>query len=162
MIRTGLRISLIGAGYIAREHAAAIALLPDPDTVELAVGDPSPAARDGLLARFPGTRVVADADELLAEPARPTDIVIVATPPFVHRDLTIRALGSGRNVLCEKPLAMDVVEAEAMVASARAAGRLLAECSSRFLGMPTTAMVRDLVAAGALGPLTQATFVHRV
>ncbi len=162
MTTTGLRIYLIGAGYIAREHAAAIALLPDPDTVELAVADPSPAARDGFLARFPGTRVVIDAEELLAEPARPDDIVIVATPPFVHRDLTIRALGSGRNVLCEKPLAMDVAEAEAMVAAARRVNRLLAECSSRFLGKPTTAMVRDLIAAGNLGPLTQATFVHRV
>lgn len=162
MTATGLRIYLIGAGYIAREHAAAIALLPDPATVQLAVADPSPAAREGFLAQFPGTRVVADAEELLAEPAQANDIVIVATPPFVHRDMTIRALESGRNVLCEKPLAMKATEAEEMVAAARSAGRLLADCSSRFLGLPTTEIVRDLVAAGELGPLTQATFVHRV
>ena len=161
MTDDGLRIYLIGAGYIAREHAAAIPLLPGAASVELAVADPSPVAREGFLERFPGTRVVADATELLAEPARATDIVIVATPPFTHHDLTVRALESGRHVLCEKPLAMDVAEAEAMVAAARTAGRLLGDCSSRFVGLPTTRMVRELVRAGDLGPLSQATFVHR-
>ena len=161
MTDDGLRIILIGAGYIAREHALAIPLLPNAASVELAVADPSPAARSGFLERFPGTRVAADAAELLAEPARPTDIVIVATPPFTHHDLTLQALASGRHVLCEKPLAMDVAEAEAMVAAARTAGRLLGDCSSRFLGLPSTRMVRDLVAAGELGTLSQVTFVHR-
>lgn len=156
------RIMLIGAGYIAREHALAIRMLPNAATVELAVADPNPAALASFVERFPGTRAVADAKELLAEPARPDDIVVVATPPFLHRDLTIRALGSGRHVLCEKPLAMDGGEAKAMVDAARAAGRSLGDCSSRFLGMPTTAMVREMVAAGDLGSLTQVTFVHRV
>ena len=156
------RIYLIGAGYIAREHALAIPMLPSAASIELAVADPNPAALASFTERFPGTRAVADAEDLLAEPARPDDIVIVATPPFLHHDLTIRALASGRHVLCEKPLAMDVGEAEAMVAAAQAAGRSIADCSSRFLGLPTTGMVSEMVAAGDLGPLTQVTFVHRV
>ncbi len=161
MTDTGPRIFIIGAGYIARQHAAAIALLPDPDTVELAVADPSAAVREGFLAEFPKACVVADAAELLDEPARPTDIVIVATPPFTHRDLAIRALGSGRHVLCEKPLAMGADEARAMLAAARAADRLLGCCSSRFLGLGPTAAARAAVESGALGELYHATFTHR-
>lgn len=161
MTDNGLRIILIGAGYIAREHALAIPLLPDAASVELAVADPSPAARAGFLERFPSTRVVADAAELLAEPARPTDIVIVATPPFTHRDLAVRALSSGRNVLCEKPLAMEADEARAMLVAARTAGRLLGCCSSRFLGLGPTEAARDMVERGSLGDLYHATFVHR-
>ncbi|HEV2528827.1 MAG TPA: Gfo/Idh/MocA family oxidoreductase [Thermomicrobiales bacterium] len=156
------RITLIGAGMIAREHAAAIGHLPNAGEIALAVADPSPTAREGFLERFPGIRVVADAAELLAEPAQPGDVVIVATPPFTHRALTLQALASGRHVLCEKPLAMDVDEAEEMVAAAERAGRVLAECSNRFLGLPANVAVRDLITAGELGPLTSATFVHRV
>ena len=155
------RISLVGAGYIAHEHAKAIPLLGDPGAVELSVADPVPVARERFSAAFLAARVVADAAALLAEPARPDDIVIVATPPFTHHDLTLTALRSGRHVLCEKPLAMTVAEAEEMVAVARSADRVLACCSSRFLGVPATARVRELVAGGGLGTLVHASWVHR-
>lgn len=147
------RICLIDVGHIAHEHARAIPLFAGNDSAELAVADPVPAARQRFPAAFPGARVVADAAELLAERARPDDIVIIATPPFAHHDLTVAAVRSGRHVLCEKPLAMNVTEAEEMVAAARSVRRVLACCSSRFLGVPTAARVRDLVAAGGLGAL---------
>ncbi len=155
------RISIIGAGVIARHHAAAVALLPDGDRIGLRVADPSPEARAGFLAEYPDAHCVADAAELLAEPARLDDIVIVATPPFTHRSLTLLGLASGRHVLCEKPLAMDAAEATEMLAAARAAGRHLGCCSSRFLGVPATERTRDLVEQGTLGALYHATFVTR-
>jgi predicted dehydrogenase len=155
------RIYLIGAGYIARQHAAAIALLPGGDSIELAVADPSPAAREGFAQEFPAARLVPDATELLAEPARAGDVVIVATPPFTHRDLALQAFQSGRHVLCEKPLAMNTGEASDMLAAARAAGRVLGCCSSRFLDLATTVAAREAIEAGTLGTPYHATWVHR-
>lgn len=158
----GQRILIIGAGYIARQHAAAVRLLPGGDSARIAVADPVPAAREGFLAEFPAAHAVADPAELLAGPGRPDDIVIVATPPFTHRDLAVAALRSGRHVLCEKPLAMTAAEAGEMLDAARAADRLLGCCSSRFLDTGPTARARRLIADGALGPLYHATWVHRI
>src|SRR5690625_5516529 len=49
------------------------------------------------------------------------DIVDVCTPGFLHAEIAIAALEAGKHVLCEKPLANDTAEAEAMVTAARAA-----------------------------------------
>jgi predicted dehydrogenase len=98
---------------------------------------------------------------MLAEPARRDDIVIIATPPATHTALGRAALASGRHVLCEKPLAMSRSEAESMLMEARVANRLLACCSCRFLGQPTTEEVKRLLHTGELGDPYHLTFVHR-
>ena len=154
-------IYLIGAGVIARYHAAAIAKLPDPDGVTLSVADPNPTALAEFCAQFPQALAFASADEMLAQPAQPNDIVIVATPPFMHLELTRLALSSGRHTLCEKPLALSRAEAGMMLDLARANRRLLGCCSSRFLGLPTAAEVKRLVRSGALGRIYHATLIDR-
>jgi predicted dehydrogenase len=155
-----MRIYLIGAGVIARHHAAAIPKLPD-SVVSLSVADPNPVALADFLRQFPAARAFADARAMLAEPAEPDDVVVVATPPFTHHDLACMALQSGRHVLCEKPLAMSRAEAAHMLQTARAHDRLLGCCSTRFLGLPTAAEVKRLIQEGALGPLYHVTFVNR-
>jgi predicted dehydrogenase len=57
------------------------------------------------------------------ERARP-DIVVIATPPHLHRDIALAALAAGAHVLCEKPVAMTRAEARAMVDAAARAGRV--------------------------------------
>ena len=57
------------------------------------------------------------------ERARP-EIVVIATPPHLHRDIALAALGAGAHVLCEKPVAMTRQEARAMVDAAARAGRV--------------------------------------
>ncbi|WP_309120675.1 Gfo/Idh/MocA family oxidoreductase [Paenibacillus sp.] len=77
-----VRIYLIGAGVIARAHAAA-AKLPEP--AALRVADPNPAALESFRDAYPEAAAFDDAAKMLAsEPARDDDIVIVATPPFLH------------------------------------------------------------------------------
>src|SRR5205809_330549 len=56
--------------------------------------------------------------EEMLETAKP-EIVVIATPPHLHRAIAIRAFGAGAHVLCEKPIAMTRTDAEAMVATAR-------------------------------------------
>lgn len=155
------RVYLVGAGVIARHHAAAVAHLAEAARVTVTVTDPNAEALASFGEQIPGSRLVADLDEMLAEPALPTDVVVVAAPPVAHQRATMAALASGRHVLCEKPLAMTLAEATEMRAAARAADRLLGCCSDRFLGVATTEEARRLVASGALAPLYHATFVHR-
>ena len=57
--------------------------------------------------------------EDLLEQAKP-DIVVIASPPHLHREIALRALGQGAHVLCEKPLAMTAAEGRDMVEAARA------------------------------------------
>ena len=112
-------VYLIGAGVIARHHAAALAKLPP--NVRLIVTDAHAVALDAFCAEFPQARRAAGVETMLAEPAAPDDIVVVATPPATHFPLARMALESGRNVLCEKPLALTLAEAEGLLAIARAA-----------------------------------------
>jgi predicted dehydrogenase len=147
-----MRLYLVGAGVIARTHASAAAHLGVP--VELRVADPAAGVLEDFLAAFPDARGYPSAEAMLAaDPAAPDDLVVIATPPVFHAATTLAALRTGRPVLCEKPLAMTVEEAEAMLAAAEEAGVLLGVCSTRFRGLPHTEAVKRVIASGALGEL---------
>jgi predicted dehydrogenase len=80
------------------------------------------------------------------------DIVDVCLPTDLHCPVTVGALQAGRHVLCEKPMALSLEEADRMVESARASGKylMIGHCI-RF--WPEYAHLRDLVAGGRLGRL---------
>jgi predicted dehydrogenase len=79
-----------------------------------------------------------------------TDLVSITTPPFEHLEQTLTALKNGNNVLCEKPMAMNVQEAQAMVQAAQSAkGWALVDHELRFL--PVRQKMRDLIVSGAIG-----------
>lgn len=154
-----MRLYLIGAGVIARTHATAAARLDEP--VELHVADPSAAALAAFRAEHPAAIGYASAAEMLADPARDDDIVIVATPPGFHHETALQALRSGRHVLCEKPLAMTADEATDMLRVARETGRLLGSCSTRYRTLPHNEAVKSVLACGVLGELLHLEFVTR-
>jgi predicted dehydrogenase len=78
------------------------------------------------------------------------DLVSIATPNHLHAEMTIAALQAGKHVLCEKPMAIKVEDAEAMVQAAKKAKRRLGiNVGLRFY--PLHHGMRDLVASGRLG-----------
>lgn len=80
------------------------------------------------------------------------DLVVVATPPAVHRDLAIAAARVGKHCLVEKPMAMNVAECDAMIAAAERGRTVLAVVSQhRFRGAAQTAL--RLLRDGAIGQL---------
>lgn len=146
-----LRLFLVGAGTMARQHAAAgVALVRD---VDLHAADPSPEAREAFAALFPSATLHEDAEAMLAAEAEETDIVVVATPPWLHRSYIEGAARSGRHVLCEKPLLMSTEDIEAVAETLRETGRLLGCCSMRFLANPANRRVAELVEGGELGDI---------
>ncbi len=143
------RLYIIGAGAIAHEHAkASLKQSPAP---ELRAADPSPAARDAFAKDFPHAVLFSSPEEMLAPPALPDDVVVVATPPWLHTAHTLAALRSGRHVLCEKPLATSVTEATQLATAAAIAGKHLLDCSCRFSARPITREIRRRVLAGEIG-----------
>ncbi|GGZ04628.1 Gfo/Idh/MocA family protein [Streptomyces poonensis] len=83
------------------------------------------------------------------------DLVDICTPGDSHAEIAIAALAAGKHVLCEKPLANTVEEAEAMVQAAAAARERgqLAMVGFNYRRVPATALARKMVAEGRLGAL---------
>jgi glucose-fructose oxidoreductase len=86
----------------------------------------------------------ADFDRIAADPR--IEIVYIVLPNFLHAEYTIRALKAGKHVLCEKPMASTVADAEAMVAAAKAANRKLMiayRCQTEPLNVEAMRRVRS-------------------
>lgn len=111
-----LRAGIFGAGFIAKVHANAYAALPGAQLAMIA--DPR-FERAAALAHHFGASAVGSVDELLASDV---DVVSICTPTPTHAELAIAAMRAGKHVLCEKPIARDSEQAEAMIAEAQACG----------------------------------------
>lgn len=144
--------ALLGAGNRGTKYATWVAAHPDRARV-VAVADPDPGARDriGELCGVAPNRRYASWSELLAD-GRIADSAIVATQDADHVGPAVAALDLGYDVLVEKPMAPTEEDCRRIVDAARASGRLFAVCHVlRYT--PYTALVRSIIASGALGVL---------
>jgi predicted dehydrogenase len=114
--RSPLGVGLVGAGGFGEFCLAAYREMAEVAVIAVADVDESRARR----AAAPGEAVYGDYAALLADPR--VDIVAVNTPPFLHGPMAVEAAAAGKHLFVEKPLATSMVEAEAAVAAARAAG----------------------------------------
>jgi predicted dehydrogenase len=153
-----IRVGVAGLGRSGWNiHAAAIAALPGLFRVA-AVADPEEARRHEAAARF-SCRAYPVVDLLFADPS--VDLVVIASPNHLHTAHTIAALQAGKHVICEKPMAAREEDAQAMIAAARRAGRLLTVFHNRRLE-PHVAVLRNLLASGRLGRIVHVrAAVHR-
>lgn len=144
------RVGIIGCGGIAREHARGF--LQHPSCTLVAGADIRPEQAAKLAAEFEIPATYTDYRELLAK-ERP-DIVSICTWPGTHAEITLAAAEAGvRGVLCEKPMARSLAEADAMLAACDARGtRLAIGHNRRFVGH--NAAARRLIAEGAIGQPT--------
>jgi UDP-N-acetylglucosamine 3-dehydrogenase len=110
------RIALIGAGVIANTHLQASQQLSNVEITWVADID---RVRAETLASIVGAKATDDPAEAIA--AADTDAVIVAVPTLSHRPMVELAAAHGKAVLCEKPLARTVADAEAIVATCQQA-----------------------------------------
>lgn len=141
-----LRCALVGTGSVANLHARAVAAHPRAELV--AVTDVVRDAAEAFAGRYGDPHVYDDLAALL-EAERP-DVVLICTPPGVHREQTLAALAAGAHVVVEKPPAPSLEELDEMRAAASAAGRHLAVVFQQRTGT-AAAHVRSLLGSGALG-----------
>lgn len=105
---------------MGRMHANVYSLLENAKLV--AVLDSKPEKAEKFVADF-GVTAMSDYDEFLK--SNDLDIVDICLPTYLHREYTVKALEAGKHVLCEKPMALTVEDADAMAAAAKANDRQL-------------------------------------
>jgi predicted dehydrogenase len=143
-----LRVGIIGLGaWGTRAHLPAFAALPGVTVA--AVADPDAAAAQRAAGAHGVGRVETDAGRLFSDPDG-LDAVVIATPDDTHRDLVLAACAAGLHVLCEKPLAYTVAQAEEMCAAIARAGRV-GKLGFLFRHSPVVTRMRELVDAGFIG-----------
>ncbi|MEM8782128.1 MAG: Gfo/Idh/MocA family oxidoreductase [Planctomycetota bacterium] len=131
-------------------HADTLAALPQRFTV-VAVADGQATRREEATQRF-GCEAYADVDAMLADPK--LEAVVIATPNTLHAAHAISAFEHGLHVVAEKPMAMDLSEADAMIGAASRAGRLLAPFQNRRFEAGFL-KVREIIDSGQLGRVVQ-------
>jgi predicted dehydrogenase len=134
---------VIGIGDITRKRIIP-AIQAEPRSNFCAVLTRDPRKADA----YPGVLAFTELSEALRDPS--VDAVYVASPVGRHAEHTIASLRAGKHVLCEKPVAMNLEQAEKMAAAQRESGRLLGVAYYRRL-YPKLIRAKELVAAGAIG-----------
>jgi predicted dehydrogenase len=142
-----MRYGLIGCGGIGMLRAEALGKLSG-HSLE-AVCDSDSARAQGLAAKY-GGRVINNWQELVT--SGDIDAVIVSTPPSLHMEMTVAALDAGKHVLCEKPLARNMEECQAMIDAAERNGRYLAT-GFNYRFYPSIIKARELFDSGIIGEL---------
>lgn len=139
-----IRVGVVGSGFMGRTWSEVAANHADGTTlVAVAGGRRAPA-----LAAHYGVPLGASPEALIAR--ADVDVVILASPPAVHRAQTVAAAAAGKHLLVEKPMAQNEVESAGMVEACRAAGvRLSVVSQHRFRDTPVAA--HRLIADGAIG-----------
>src|SRR4051812_35257731 len=116
--RGPLRLGVVGCGAIAvRSHLPAFQALPGVEVIAACSGHRATA--DAAAARFAIPRVYDHWRELVADPE--LDAVAVCAPNALHAPVAIAAAASGKHVLVEKPIAVTLDQADAMIAAGRRA-----------------------------------------
>jgi predicted dehydrogenase len=142
-----LRIAVVGCGRVfERFYRPALAATQELEVVGLCEADPG--RRERAAAALPGAVAAASLEALAL--ARPPDAVLVLTPPATHRPLTERALLGGMHVLVEKPMALDLAGARAMLTAATLAGRRLQVGFNRRFRPPYRRLREQVAVAGGV------------
>jgi myo-inositol 2-dehydrogenase / D-chiro-inositol 1-dehydrogenase len=139
-------VGLVGSGFIGQVHAEVFARSPLASVRAVASRLPDRAA--GFAARWGIPAWHADYRELVARPD--VDVVSVAAPNHLHRDIVVAAAEAGKHVICEKPLARTLREADEMIAACRGAGVKLMY-AEEICFAPKYVRAKELADEGALG-----------
>jgi myo-inositol 2-dehydrogenase / D-chiro-inositol 1-dehydrogenase len=145
-----VRVGLVGAGRIAKVHAAAYQRIARGEIV--AVTDPILAAAEQMSADY-GYEVKPTFKDILADDS--IDAVLLATPNFLHAEQTIQALDAGKHVFCQKPISLTLKDADQVMAAASGSDRIL-QFGFMLRFTPPIPQLHARVASGELGPLIAA------
>ncbi|MEX2570345.1 MAG: Gfo/Idh/MocA family oxidoreductase [Gemmatimonadota bacterium] len=142
-----MRIALLGCGFATRLHSRTLRRFPRLDRYY--------ASRDGARAedysrRFGGAGTFASYDAAIEDPR--VEVVLVATPPASHLDLTLKALRAGKHVIVEKPPFLRSADFDQVAELADETGRR-AFVAENYFYKPLLGELRTLIADGAIGDI---------
>ncbi len=164
--KPSLGIGMVGYAFMGRAHSLGwreaprvYADLPLRPAMRALVGRTAPAVQ-AAADTLGWDEVETDYRALLDR--ADVDLVDICTPGDSHAEIALAALAAGKHVLCEKPLANSVADAEAMAAAARSvyAQGVRAMVGFNYRRVPAARLARDLVAAGRLGTIRHVRAVY--
>ena len=149
-----ISVAILGGGFMGASHAANYKALGNRVRVKTVASHLS--ARAAAVAESVGAELTEDVDAAVRDPE--IDVVDVCLPTALHRDTAEAALAAGKHVFLEKPIALTLEDADAIVAAAaRSDGFFMVGLVLRF--WPEYVELHRRVAAGELGrPLAVSTF----
>jgi predicted dehydrogenase len=146
---TALKVGVVGTGGIYK-WAHLPGWLSHKEVEIVAFCDSLRASAEAAAKDFPDAKVYDDYRELLADPS--IDVVGISTPNLYHSEIAIAALLKGKHVFCEKPDAVNPVEAQKMADAAKASGKLLMTMrNNRF--SEEAQFAKRIIEQGELGEL---------
>lgn len=149
--RSRVKVGIIGSQFEAEIHAASFQIMPEEAEV-VAIASPTEGHAEALAKRFGIPRVFRDYRQMLREPD--IEMVTIAAPNYLHAEMTLACAQAGKHVVCEKPLAMNLEEAEAMIAGCRRGGVLLMYAEELFF-TPKCVKAKQMADEGAFGRVYQ-------
>ena len=164
-----MRIGVIGLGFMGSTHLEAYRQVRGFELAAVSsssekkrAGDLSAVGgnlgRGGGVVDFGSAKRYSLAGDLIEDPA--VQAVDICTPTDLHKPLALRALGAGKHVLVEKPMALSGEDCDEMVRAAREAGQTLMVAQVlRFF--PEYAAARSMIRSGEIGRVRAATFRRR-
>lgn len=156
MTHDSIGVAVIGGGMAGRAHAAGYRMASTlfgtdrPDVRLVAVADTNAAVADDTAKRYGYERAEYDWQSIAV--ADDIDVVSVVVANHLHREIVEGLLAAGKNVLCEKPLAGSITDAEAMVAAASTSSGI-ATVGYTYRRSPAVQAIADELAAGRLGDI---------
>jgi predicted dehydrogenase len=142
-----LRWGLIGCGDISRKRVAP-ALRSIPECELIAVSRARVDLAEAFANEFGAKRCYGDWRELIADDE--IDAVYIATPVYLHAEQAVAAAEAGKNVLCEKPMAMNPDECEQMIAACEFENVTLGVAYYRRF-YPAIQRVKEIIESGEIG-----------
>jgi len=148
-----LRVGLVGCGFMGRTHSNAYRRLNNFFQVEhravlKAVCDTNQPKAQQYAATWGYERVESDWKKLVE--AADLDLIDICVPNNAHRDIALAAAGAGKMVCCEKPLAMNVAEAQEMVDAVEKAG-VANMVWFNYRRVPSISLARQIIDEGRIG-----------
>ncbi|MCU1495904.1 MAG: oxidoreductase domain protein [Acidimicrobiaceae bacterium] len=144
------RVGIVGAGFMAAAHAAALQRLPNVDVI--AVASPSPARRTEFANVFEIPLALGDWRSLVENSE--VDVVHNCTPAGLHTEVNLAAVSAGKHILCEKPLATSSTDAFAVTKAAEQRGVITGVCFN-YRYYSATRQLKELIASGRYGSIHQ-------
>lgn len=143
-----IRTAVIGTGFMGRSHLEALRRIENVDVVEVAGTSPDKARAAG--AGYNVLNATGDWREVIADPS--IDAVHITTPNASHFPIAKAAFEAGKHVLCEKPLALSVAEAEQLVAL-QTQTKLRGGLNHNLRYYPMVQQMREMREAGEFGEI---------
>jgi myo-inositol 2-dehydrogenase/D-chiro-inositol 1-dehydrogenase len=148
-MKSPIGVGIIGTGGMGGRHARNLAMRV-ADAHVAAVMDLERARAEAVAAECGGARAHGEPAALIANPE--VEAVVIASPDATHAALALACLEAGKPVLCEKPLAASLAEAERVVLAEAALGRRLVQVGFMRVYDPAHLAVKQVVERGELGP----------